>query len=37
LIGALDSGLDYIMSHKWLWRATGSEIVEHFAKEVADE
>jgi allantoinase len=36
-IGALDSGLDYIMSHKGVWRATGSEIVEHFAKEVADE
>ena len=29
-IGALDSALDYICSHKDVWRATGWEIVQHF-------
>jgi allantoinase len=29
-IGALDAALEYICSHAGVWRATGSEIVEHF-------
>jgi peptidoglycan/xylan/chitin deacetylase (PgdA/CDA1 family) len=29
-IGALDAALDYICSHTGVWRATGSEIVQHF-------
>jgi allantoinase len=36
-IGAIDAGLDYICSHADVWRATGSEIATHFAREVADE
>jgi len=31
-IGALDSALDYICSHAGVWRATGSEIVEHYLR-----
>ncbi|HUA54395.1 MAG TPA: polysaccharide deacetylase family protein [Candidatus Sulfotelmatobacter sp.] len=31
-IGALDAALEYICSHAGVWRATGSEIVEHFLK-----
>lgn len=34
-IGALDSALEYICSHKNVWRATGAEIVAHYLKEVA--
>jgi peptidoglycan/xylan/chitin deacetylase (PgdA/CDA1 family) len=29
-IGALDAALDYICRHAGVWRATGSEIAEHF-------
>ena len=29
-IGALDSALDYILRHQGVWRATGSEIVDHY-------
>lgn len=29
-IGALDSALAYICAHEGVWRATGSEIVEHY-------
>jgi len=29
-IGALDSALGYILRHDGVWRATGSEIVEHY-------
>ena len=29
-IGALDSALAYILRHEGVWRATGSEIVEHY-------
>ncbi len=29
-IAALDKGLEYICSHKGVWRATGEEIVNHF-------
>jgi len=29
-IDALDKGLEYICSHKGVWRATGEEIVNHF-------
>ena len=36
-IGAIDAGLDYICSHEGVWRATGSEIAAHFAREVPDE
>jgi len=31
-IGALDRALDYICSHAGVWKAKGSEIVEHFVK-----
>jgi allantoinase len=34
-IGALDAALEYICSHAGVWRATGSEIVEHFLKSAA--
>jgi len=34
-IGALDAALEYICSHAGVWRATGSEIVEHFLKSTA--
>ena len=33
-IGALDAALEYICSHAGVWRATGSEIVEHFLKSM---
>jgi peptidoglycan/xylan/chitin deacetylase (PgdA/CDA1 family) len=36
-IGALDAALDHICRHDHVWRATGSEIVAHFARTVADE
>jgi hypothetical protein len=29
-IGALDAALDYICRHPGVWRATGSEIAEHY-------
>ena len=29
-IGALDSALAYIVRHEGVWRATGSEIIEHY-------
>ena len=29
-IGALEGGLDYICAHDGVWRATGSEIVDHY-------
>src|SRR5207302_11189300 len=29
-IGALDSALAYILRHEGVWRATGSEIIEHY-------
>ena len=29
-IGALDSALAYILRHEGVWRATGSEIGEHY-------
>src|SRR5207249_11578416 len=29
-IGALDAALAYILRHEGVWRATGSEIVEHY-------
>lgn len=29
-IGALDSALEYICGHEGVWRATGSEIVDHY-------
>ncbi|MCY4549755.1 MAG: polysaccharide deacetylase family protein [Defluviicoccus sp.] len=29
-IGALEGGLDYICAHEGVWRATGSEIVDHY-------
>ena len=31
-IGALDAALDHICRHDGVWRATGSEIVEHYLK-----
>jgi peptidoglycan/xylan/chitin deacetylase (PgdA/CDA1 family) len=31
-VGALDSALNYICSHAGVWRATGSEIVQHFVQ-----
>ena len=36
-IGALDRALAYILSHDGVWRATGSEIVAHYAKAVPDQ
>jgi peptidoglycan/xylan/chitin deacetylase (PgdA/CDA1 family) len=29
-IGALDAALTYILRHEGVWRATGSEIIEHY-------
>ena len=29
-IGALDSALEYICGHEGVWRATGSEIIDHY-------
>ena len=34
-ISCLDSALDYICSHEGVWRATGSEIVDHYLKSGA--
>jgi peptidoglycan/xylan/chitin deacetylase (PgdA/CDA1 family) len=36
-IGVLDSAFNYITSHRGVWLATGSEIVEHYAAAVPDE
>jgi peptidoglycan/xylan/chitin deacetylase (PgdA/CDA1 family) len=36
-IGALDAALEHICSRAGVWRATGAEIVAHFAQEVPDE
>ena len=36
-ISALDSAFAYIGSHAGVWRATGSEIVRHYAQQVPDE
>ena len=36
-IGALDAALAHICRHDGVWRATGSEIVAHFAQQVSDE
>ena len=36
-IGAVDAALEYICGHKGVWRATGSEIIDHYAKTVADQ
>jgi peptidoglycan/xylan/chitin deacetylase (PgdA/CDA1 family) len=33
-IGAVDKALDYICSHEGVWRATGSEIIDHYAQAV---
>ena len=34
-IGALDSALEYICSHEGVWRATGSEIIDHYLESGA--
>lgn len=34
-IGLLDNALDYICGHERVWRATGSEIVDHYLSMVA--
>jgi len=34
-IGALDGALAYILRHDGVWRATGSEIVEHYLASAA--
>ena len=36
-IGALDRALTYILSRPGVWKATGSEIVAHYAKAVPDQ
>jgi allantoinase len=36
-IDAIDSALEYICANDGVWKATGSEIIAHYAKEVADE
>jgi peptidoglycan/xylan/chitin deacetylase (PgdA/CDA1 family) len=36
-IGALDRALSYILAHDGVWRATGSEIIAHYAKAVPDQ
>jgi len=36
-IGALDAALEHACSHEGVWRATGGEIVAHFAQRVPDE
>ena len=35
--GALDRALEYVATKPGVWLATGSEIVDHFASQVADE
>jgi hypothetical protein len=34
-IGAFDAALEYIFRHDHVWKATGSEIVRHFRRQVA--
>jgi peptidoglycan/xylan/chitin deacetylase (PgdA/CDA1 family) len=34
-IGALDGALDYICRHEAVWKATGSEIVQHYRNQIA--
>ena len=36
-IGALDRALGYICGHPGVWRATGAEIIAHYAKAVPDQ
>lgn len=36
-ISAVDAALAYICSHEGVWRATGSEIIDHYAKAVSDQ
>jgi peptidoglycan/xylan/chitin deacetylase (PgdA/CDA1 family) len=36
-IGALDRALGYICAHDRVWRATGPEIVAHYAKAIPDQ
>jgi peptidoglycan/xylan/chitin deacetylase (PgdA/CDA1 family) len=36
-IGALDRALAYICGHEGVWRATGSEIIAHYARAVPDQ
>jgi allantoinase len=33
-IGALDAALKYICKHKKVWKATGSEIAEHYLAQL---
>jgi peptidoglycan/xylan/chitin deacetylase (PgdA/CDA1 family) len=35
--GALDRALEYVSTKPGVWLATGSEIIDHFAKQVPDE
>jgi allantoinase len=36
-IGAVDTALEYICAHDGVWRATGSEIIDHYARAVPDQ
>jgi allantoinase len=36
-IGAVDAALEYICGHDGVWRATGSEIIDHYARTVSDQ
>ena len=36
-IGAVDTALEYVCGHEGVWRATGSEIIDHYAKSVPDQ
>jgi len=36
-IGAVDKALEYICGQEGVWRATGSEIIDHYAKAVPDQ
>ena len=36
-IGAVNTALEYICAHDGVWRATGSEIIDHYARAVPDQ
>jgi len=36
-IGAIDRALAYICEHQGVWRATGSEIIAHYARAIPDQ
>jgi allantoinase len=36
-IGAVDAAFEYICAHEGVWRATGSEIIDHYSQAIADQ